>query len=566
MATQAELDAHVNDTIDAHDASAITNVPAGGIAATDVQAAIDELESEKAAVASAVMDGDAAGGVLSGTYPNPGFAADMATQAELDAHTGDPTAAHAASAISADSTTLSGTGTDVQAVLEEIDNLLDDHSGRHENGGADEISIAGLDGTPTELTNHLNDATDAHDASAISFAATGGLAADDVQEALAELDTEKVSTTTFNDHSARHENGGADEISVAGLSGELADAQPVTVRKNTGADVGTRSRLNFIEGSNVTLTVADDAGGDEVDITIASTGGSGSGEAMERDIAQTAHGLAVGDVVRLSGTNYVKAQANSVANAEVAGIVSAVADANNFTLHYGGRITGLSGLSAATVYFLDDDTAGLLTSTEPPDVGDVSKPVLIADSTTTGYFFNFRGIVVAEAGGMLKVFDSTLGADAASIDTGAAAVPAGYDVMEVFFLGRTTEAVDISGVQITLNADTGANYDRQTLRGTNVTASATNAVAQANWGLGVPGANQHAGAAAVIRFSIPSYAQTTFHKTAECSLAIPDDTAGNNRVEIESLRWRSTAAITRMAVAASSGSLLAGSRLLIYVR
>src|SRR5689334_20867521 len=27
----------------------------------------------------------AAGGVLNGTYPNPGFAADMATQAELDA-------------------------------------------------------------------------------------------------------------------------------------------------------------------------------------------------------------------------------------------------------------------------------------------------------------------------------------------------------------------------------------------------------------------------------------------------------------------------------------------------
>lgn len=30
--------------------------------------------------------GAAAGGVLSGNYPNPGFAADMATQAELDAH------------------------------------------------------------------------------------------------------------------------------------------------------------------------------------------------------------------------------------------------------------------------------------------------------------------------------------------------------------------------------------------------------------------------------------------------------------------------------------------------
>jgi hypothetical protein len=37
----------------------------------------------------------AAGGVLSGTYPNPGFAVDMATQAELDAHTG-ATAVHGA--------------------------------------------------------------------------------------------------------------------------------------------------------------------------------------------------------------------------------------------------------------------------------------------------------------------------------------------------------------------------------------------------------------------------------------------------------------------------------------
>lgn len=37
------------------------------------------------ATSSAVNDGDPAGGVLSGTYPNPGFAVDMATQAELDA-------------------------------------------------------------------------------------------------------------------------------------------------------------------------------------------------------------------------------------------------------------------------------------------------------------------------------------------------------------------------------------------------------------------------------------------------------------------------------------------------
>ena len=42
-----------------------------------------------------------------------------------------------------------------------------------------------------------------------------------------------TSTTTFNDHSVRHENGGADEINVAGLSGELADNQPPKAHAST---------------------------------------------------------------------------------------------------------------------------------------------------------------------------------------------------------------------------------------------------------------------------------------------------------------------------------------------
>ncbi len=46
MATQAELDAHTGDTSAAHAASAISFTPAGSIAATDVQAAIEEVASE----------------------------------------------------------------------------------------------------------------------------------------------------------------------------------------------------------------------------------------------------------------------------------------------------------------------------------------------------------------------------------------------------------------------------------------------------------------------------------------------------------------------------------------
>lgn len=58
---------------------------------------------------------------------------------------------------------------------------------------------------------------------------------------------------------------------------------PVTVRLNSGADVGTRSRLNFVEGDNVTLEVVDDVGQDEVEVTVSATGGGGGVGAGETD-------------------------------------------------------------------------------------------------------------------------------------------------------------------------------------------------------------------------------------------------------------------------------------------
>lgn len=278
MATQAELDAHVNDAVDAHDASAISFVPDGSIAATTVQAAIVEVRDEAGGggapttadylvgtadggLSNEIVVGATPGGELGGTWAAPtvdathsgsshtavqaaaeataaaalsahltdtadahdasaisiadagadftatdveGALDELQADAEADAtalsdHIADVAAAHAASAVSVSSATLSGTGTDAQAVFEEIDNLLDDHSGRHENGGADEISIAGLDGTPVELTNHLGDATDAHDASAISFVPNGSIAATDVQTAIQEVRDEAGGGTAVDD-------------------------------------------------------------------------------------------------------------------------------------------------------------------------------------------------------------------------------------------------------------------------------------------------------------------------------------------------------------------------------
>ena len=58
----------------------------------------------------------------------------------------------------------------------------------------------------------------------------------------------------------------------------------LTFRKNSGADVGVRPRLNLIEGSNVTLTVTDDGVDNEVDVTIASSG-SGAAASWQRPFA-----------------------------------------------------------------------------------------------------------------------------------------------------------------------------------------------------------------------------------------------------------------------------------------
>jgi hypothetical protein len=52
-----EITGHISDTVDAHDASAISYAGASGISATDVEGAIDELASEKANLAGAVFTG-----------------------------------------------------------------------------------------------------------------------------------------------------------------------------------------------------------------------------------------------------------------------------------------------------------------------------------------------------------------------------------------------------------------------------------------------------------------------------------------------------------------------------
>ena len=127
------------------------------------------------------------------------------------------------------------------------------HKASHENGGTDEISIAGLSG---ELAD--DQPVKAHDlAGAKHNSAT--LAELNAKVSDATLDTASASRTP-SAHKASHEDGGADEISIAGLSGQLADNQPALAHGLAGAkhNIATLSELNA-KISDATLDTSSDS-------------------------------------------------------------------------------------------------------------------------------------------------------------------------------------------------------------------------------------------------------------------------------------------------------------------
>ena len=168
-------------------------------------------------------------------------------------------------------------------------------------------------------------------------------------------------------------------------------------------------------------------------------------------------------------------------------------------------------------------------------------------------------------GGLVVAYSSTLAAPAASIDSGVSAIPATGNVLEIIFIGRTSQAVVTSSIVLRINGDSGANYDREGFGVTNATLSGGPTLAATSWTANVPGTSVQAGSAGYVRTLIPSYAATTFHKVGEQFEAISDSAAANNEVTIRGMRWRSTAAINQVSVTAGSGNLVAGSQLLLLV-
>lgn len=112
--------------------------------------------------------------------------------------------------------------------------------------------------------------------------------------------------------------------------------------------------------------------------------GAGEGGASSEAIVQAGHGLSKYDVVRHNGTLFTKAIADTAVNAQAIGIISAVADTDNFTITYGGLIAWdappTPDYALGTRLYLSTSSAGTIVTTAT--TGDFS--VVLGTATVGG--------------------------------------------------------------------------------------------------------------------------------------------------------------------------------------
>src|SRR5262245_11429990 len=172
---------------------------------------------------------------------------------------------------------------------------------------------------------------------------------------------------------------------------------------------------------------------------------------------------------------------------------------------------------------------------------------------------------IAALVGITKLFDQTLTADTATIDTGSAGFSTAMDNLLISVSARTTEAAVISSATLAFNNDTAANYDTQIVRGQNVTASAGRSSGTfASHALAIAGANAATGVFGVALLWLPAYSQTVGEKSWIAMEGLADEAAAGGNTGLRGGHWRNTAAINRIALTAGSGNLLTGTRLIVY--
>lgn len=164
------------------------------------------------------------------------------------------------------------------------------------------------------------------------------------------------------------------------------------------------------------------------------------------------------------------------------------------------------------------------------------------------------------------LFDSLLGANTATIDTGDNGVPQTAIHLMISCYLRTSEATALSNANLTFNADTGANYDHTRIRNTNTTVTGGSTAGGTSVGIPCGGSSIDANHFSSATIWVPRYtAGAGFFKSFNYQTGILSSDVTESTAQTGSGLWRSATAVTRITLTAAGGAnLLAGSRVSIY--
>lgn len=263
---------------------------------------------------------------------------------------------------------------------------------------------------------------------------------------------------------------GAEVARFTGSTLTLADAVNIVFNSTTGTKIGTATtqKLAFYNSTPIVQPTG------SILAALSNLGLVGSPTLLSTsyNVAQTAHGFSVGNIIRMTATanTYAKSQADSASDAEVVGYVTVVTDANNFTYVTEGIVTtGVPTNTAGTVYFLDPSSAGAVTATGPTTSGQVNKPLLtIIQSATLAYFHNYRGTVISAS--TLTPYSPTVGGTGVANNAANTITFSGNFGLTLTLSGATSVILPTSGTLATL-AGTETFTNKRITKRTGTTAS-----------------------------------------------------------------------------------------------
>jgi hypothetical protein len=247
-----------------------------------------------------------------------------------------------------------------------------------------------------------------------------------------------------------------DEFGDAVKLKEPTGVGSIIVRKNSGANVGTRPRLNFIEGANITIDVVDDNPDDEIDITITATGAAGGYDTIQEEGSS----LTQRTILNFIGSSFTASDdgANTRTNLTAAALLDSIVDqgTNGWIVKTTNTTSAIRELIAASNKISITNTTGVS--------GNPEFDVVEANININ----NLNGVLNITKGGTGR---DTLGSPNQVLAVNTAGTALEYRTM--FGSGGVTVTHSTGSIEVNGSGVGGAGYDRVQEEGSNLPQQTT---------------------------------------------------------------------------------------------